>query len=182
MASAACAMPSAASVKGTPCLSMAAPPTSAVLVSNCTFPFLLKKAIRRSTSAITSGPMPSPGSSKSACAVIALPGSKWAQLLTRPATAGKFRWAGQPSSEKRQGHRQREAVEHQQHAEQAQGAAQAEQRHVADDEMHRCQHDADLQQRLAPIEVGVLAQRHVPLDLQGLGLDKQFIKALLAPG
>jgi hypothetical protein len=45
-------------------------PTSAVSVLNCALPFLLKNATIRSTSAITSGPMPSPGSSRRECVVI----------------------------------------------------------------------------------------------------------------
>ena len=50
---------------------MAEPPTSPVEVLNSFLPFLLKKETTRSTSAITSTPMPSPGRSKREWVVMA---------------------------------------------------------------------------------------------------------------
>src|SRR5262245_14736386 len=178
MPSAARAMPRASSVRGTPCLSMAAPPTKAVEVSKRTFPFLLKKPMRRSTSAITSGPMPSPGSSKSECALIGLLArTAGPRIASSPGRGGQVfqdpagrQEPSNSSAKEWHVHCQGEAIDHQQHAQKAEGTAQPQQRPVADDEVHGCQHDADLQQRLAPVEIRILAQRHIALDFQGLGL------------
>src|SRR5262245_29709413 len=67
---------------------MAAPPTKPVSTLNSALPFLLKKATRRSTSAITSGPMPSPGRSRRDCAVMGAPQGHFAvvcgALANRP--------------------------------------------------------------------------------------------------
>src|ERR1700730_6643533 len=61
-ASASSAVFMAASESGTPCLSSAAPPTTSSLMSKPTARFLPIQAMILRTSFITSGPMPSPGS------------------------------------------------------------------------------------------------------------------------
>src|SRR4029077_17473656 len=61
-ASASSAVFMASSESGTPCLSRAAPPTTSSLMSKPTARFLLIQAMILRTSFMTSGPMPSPGS------------------------------------------------------------------------------------------------------------------------
>src|ERR1700761_1126539 len=72
--------------------SYAAPPTSPCSVSKLAMPLALSQSIRRFTSAITSGPMPSPGRSRSLWVAIVVSSQNLRGVLERRARLGKQGW------------------------------------------------------------------------------------------